>query len=179
MTAGLERRYGSGHLHFITCSCHKRLPLLETTDARNVFVRVLGELRRSHGFPLIGYVVMPEHIHLLLGEPVRGTPSTAVQMLKQKVSRELRLIGADRRTAPFWLPRFYDFNVWTTKKRNEKLAYMHANPVKRGLVVHPKDWAWSSYSFYAHEGICLIAMDTVPVVRRTRDVRRASQNPHP
>jgi len=49
---------------------------------------------------------------------------------------------------PFWQARFYDFNVWTTKKRVEKLRYVHRNPVKRGLVSTPEQWRWSSYRFY-------------------------------
>ena len=44
--------------------------------------------------------------------------------------------------------RFYDFNVWTEKKRVEKLRYLHRNPVERGLVAGPEDWRWSSYRFY-------------------------------
>ena len=48
----------------------------------------------------------------------------------------------------FWQARFYDFNVWTTRKRFEKLRYMHRNPVKRGLVESPERWPWSSYRFY-------------------------------
>jgi putative transposase len=57
-----------------------------------------------------------------------------------------------RKRHPFWQRRFYDFNVWSSKKRNEKMNYMHFNPVKRGLVTHPKDWAWSSYGFYSAGG---------------------------
>jgi hypothetical protein len=48
----------------------------------------------------------------------------------------------------FWQARFYDLNVWTTKKRVEKLRYMHRNPVKRRLVESPERWRWSSYRFY-------------------------------
>jgi REP-associated tyrosine transposase len=54
-----------------------------------------------------------------------------------------------KKPSPFWQRRFYDFNVWSRKKKNEKMNYMHFNPVKRGLVGHPKDWAWSSYTFYS------------------------------
>jgi hypothetical protein len=50
----------------------------------------------------------------------------------------------------FWQQRFYDFNVWSAKKRIEKLNYMHWNPVKRGLVAEPGLWAWSSYRFYQY-----------------------------
>jgi len=86
---------------------------------------------------------MPEHVHLLMTEPERGTLASAVQAIKQSVSR--KLIG-DR--AHFWQARYYDFNVWTAKKRIEKLKYIHLNPVKRGLVERPEDWAWSSFRHY-------------------------------
>ena len=103
---------------------------------------------------------MPEHIHLLITEPEVGTPSTVMQVLKQRSARALLpkkkrsdprqrslFTNASLRT-PFWQARFYDFNVWTAKKRVEKLRYMHRNPVKRGLVGLPEEWRWSSYRFY-------------------------------
>jgi len=68
---------------------------------------------------------------------------------------------SDSRLPQFWQRRFYDFNVWTLKKKTEKLGYMHMNPVKRGLVTHPRDWPWSSYSFYEGEGEILIVIDPV------------------
>jgi putative transposase len=161
----LEPRYGMGHLHFITCSCYRRRPLLGTERSRNQFLVILNEVRERWDFALLGYVVMLEHIHLLISEPRVGTPTTAMQVLKQRVSRAMH--GRRRRKRvppgqgrlwdevpaakhrPFWQRRFYDFNVWTWKKRNEKINYMHFNPVKRGLVKHPKDWLWSSYGFYS------------------------------
>jgi REP-associated tyrosine transposase len=54
-----------------------------------------------------------------------------------------------RKGAPPAQRRFYDFNVWTEKKRVEKLRYMHRNPVKRGLVLEPEQWRWSSFRWYA------------------------------
>ncbi len=161
----LERRYGMGHLHFITCSCYRRKPLLGTEKARNLFLTILNEVRERWDFALVGYTVMPEHIHLMISEPRVGTPTTVMQVLKQRVSRAMH--GRRRRKRapsgqgrlwdeapsakrrPFWQRRFYDFNVWSWKKKNEKLNYMHFNPVKRGLVKHPKDWVWSSFGFYS------------------------------
>ncbi|MGH9687867.1 MAG: transposase [Candidatus Acidiferrales bacterium] len=87
MPKGLQRIYGQGHLHFITFSCYRRLPLLRSARARNVFVHTLDRVRREYGFKLVGFVVMPEHVHLLISEPARGTPSTVLKMLKQRVSR--------------------------------------------------------------------------------------------
>src|SRR5271157_4795207 len=90
MPKGLKRFYGRGHLHFVTFSCYRRLPLLKTVRARQLFVRELGRVRAEYGFLLVGYVVMPEHVHLLISEPKKGTPSTVLQMLKQRVSQKMR-----------------------------------------------------------------------------------------
>lgn len=67
----------------------------------------------------------------------------------------------------FWQPRFYDFNVYSAKKKREKLEYMHANPVTRGSVQHPKDWPWSSFSFYTKGETGLVAIDPVGCGVRT------------
>jgi REP-associated tyrosine transposase len=157
MANKLIRIYGRGHLHFITFSCYRRVPFLRSVHSKNVFVQILDEVRDRYGFSLVGYVVMPEHVHLLIGEPVKGTPSTVVQVLKQRVSRRLRrknrkptgqlsLVCASGNDSllRFWQRRYYDFNVWSLKKRVEKLHCMHMNPLKRKLVDHPKDWPWSS-----------------------------------
>lgn len=176
MPTGLKRRYGQGHLHFITCSCYRRLPLLRSARARNVFVKILDEVRADYQFALVGLVVMPEHFHLLIGEPSLGTPSTVLQVLKQRVSRQLlqnireSLASSQSRLwheppnaglRSFWQRRFYDFNVWSRKKKIEKLNYMHMNPVKRGLVTHPKDWRWSSYASYQRQRDAWIKVDIV------------------
>jgi REP element-mobilizing transposase RayT len=87
---GLKRYYGRGHLHFVTFSCYRRLPLLGSRHARDAFVTELGRVRGKFGFLLLGYVVMPEHVHVLMSEPRHGTPSTLLQMLKQRVARRLR-----------------------------------------------------------------------------------------
>jgi putative transposase len=174
MANKLIRIYGRGHLHFITFSGYRRVPFLRSVRARNVFVQILGQVRDRYEFSLVGYVVMPDHVHLLIGEPTKGTPSTVIQVLKQRVSRRLR---RKKRAFPgqlnfnfesgeplqprIWQRRFYDFNVWSLKKRVEKLHYMHMNPLKRRLVDHPKDWPWSSFSFYSNPKHGLIRVDPV------------------
>jgi putative transposase len=159
MSAGLHRTYGAHHLHFITCSCYHRMPKLNTARGRDRFLSILEQTRERYRFVVVGYVVMPEHVHLLLSEPEIGTPSTVMQVLKQRTARALlpkkkrrdprqRSLFGEVPRAPFWQARFYDFNVWTSKKRIEKLRYMHRNPVKRGLVTSPEQWRWSSCRFY-------------------------------
>ena len=172
MPTRLKRYCGFGHLHFLTFSCYQRRPLLDTPAARNFSLSSLNEIRNRYHFELRGYVVMPEHVHLLLSEPSEHTLSIALKALKQRISRDFRggIPESNQHSLPallrtlainlprFWQPRFYDFNIYTQEKFKEKLIYMHANPVKRGLVDHPAAWIWSSYLFYqiGKEGIISI-----------------------
>jgi putative transposase len=85
----LRRYYGAGHLHFITTSCYRRLPLLEKPQHRDLLLEVLERVRWRYHFVVVGYVIMPEHMHLLLSEPERGDPSKVMQAIKQGFARRL------------------------------------------------------------------------------------------
>ena len=89
MPKRLRRCYGGGYLHFITSSCFHRRPILGTARRRTLFLELLEQVRRRYGFVVVGYVVMPEHFHLLISEPERGTPSTVMQVLKQRFARRI------------------------------------------------------------------------------------------
>jgi len=128
-------------LHFITFSCYRRGKLLDTPAARETFEKDLERVRGWYGSYITGYVVMPEHVHLLISEPERKELSVVVQMLKQITSHKLGTPDLPR----YWQVRYYDFPVWSEKKRIEKLRYLHRNPVTRGLVNAPGDWEWSSF----------------------------------
>src|SRR5712692_4558526 len=108
MPKGLKRYYGRSELHFLTFSCYRRLPLLGTAHARTRFVKELARVRREYNFLLVGYVVMPNHVHLLISEPKKGTPATVLQMLKQRVSRKMRKTKAPTPKAqlPLKFPKF-------------------------------------------------------------------------
>jgi putative transposase len=162
MPTNLHRYYGAGYSHFITTCCYQRRPLLGTPRARDLFLDVLEQIRERHQFVVVGYVVMPEHVHLLVTEPERGNPSLVMAALKQnfahRLLRELRaqpcgpsnqLWSTPVAAGHIWQRRFYDFVVFTEKKRVEKLRYMHRNPVKRGLVQMPAQWLWSSFRHHA------------------------------
>jgi putative transposase len=142
MPPRLERHQQTGNLHFITFSCHNRAPYLNSPKAASVFEHSLESSRQKYAFHLHGYVVMPEHIHLLLAEPPTHPLSTVLAALKRSVSKQLP-------QSPFWLPRYHDFNVFTHVKRVEKLRYIHRNPVTRGITAHPGDYPWSSFNTYA------------------------------
>jgi putative transposase len=156
----------------LTFSCYQRQSLLADAARCDLFLKILERVRRRYRLVVLGYVVMPEHVHLLVSEPQRETLSTAIQALKLGFVRSLQVsngksaaprasrsrkrsetwgtpsVGRDRKSNRFWQARFYDFNVWTEKKRIEKLRYIHRNPVARGLVASPEQWLWSSFRWY-------------------------------
>jgi putative transposase len=174
MTRGLVRYQECGHHHFITFSCFRRKPFLGSDTARTRFEHTLERTRIRYGLVVMGYVVMPEHVHLLITEPMPGELGAPQPGLSkhgaQRGARRMALAGFARcgkactlaraiqalkisvsrlsRERPFWQARYYDFNVFTARKRIEKLRYIHRNPVKRGLVSAPEDWPWSSYRHY-------------------------------
>jgi putative transposase len=131
----------------------------------------------------MGYILMPEHFHLLISPSKVHSPSNIVGSLKQRTPRYIidslkrfeepwcrRILKTialpetahDQSTYRVWQSRFYDFNVWSESKRLEKLHYMHGNPVKRRLVENPSDWPWSSWRFYHLGDTSVLAMDRVP-----------------
>jgi putative transposase len=142
---GLVRFQNSTDFHFLTFSCYQRSPLLARGQGYEVFEEELERVRQRYEMIVAGYVLMPEHVHLLVSEPTQGSVSAAIQVLKQQSSRKLK----SPHEPQFWQRRYYDFNVWSQVKIWEKLTYMHQNPVARGLVAHPKDWLWSSVRHYA------------------------------
>jgi putative transposase len=162
MPWGLKRYQQTGDVHFITFSCYRRAPLLGSGLGRDTFVVTLERVRRWYGFYLIGFVVMPEHVHLLLSESERGNLALVLQMLKQVVSQKLNEDAAN----PFWQARYYDFNVWREGKLIEKLDYMHQNPVQRGLVARPEDWIWSSALHYSTGKECTVEIESHWTARR-------------
>jgi putative transposase len=133
MPANLVRYQNSGQFHFITFSCYRRLPLLGTEEGYTTFERELEAIRQRYEFVVAGYVLMPEHVHLVVSEPKNGSLATALQVLKQETSKALKKLGDTQ----FWQRRYYDFNVRSEAKTTEKLKYMHRNPVRRGLVASP------------------------------------------
>jgi len=175
------RTYSPGQLQFITSSTYRRAPLFLSERFCRCFVRRLERLRQEMKFLLIGWVLMPDHFHLLLRpEPAEITPlilkglkeETATRILKalrensqypwcRKRLARLRLPPTvhDESQYRVWQRRFYPLNVYSEKKRLEKFNYLHHNPVMRGLVSSPGHWPWSSWRFYFLHDASVLAMD--------------------
>src|SRR5262245_39009639 len=141
MPKGLRRWHGGGEQHFITCSCYRRQPFLGSARRRDVFLRILEEVRHRFDFVVWGYVVMPEHFHLSVSEPRKRSLSLAMQVLKQRVSRRCRRTGTSTHQIALWenevSPAFWD--GWPTLSR----FFLSS---RRWRVPHPSSEALSGFS---------------------------------
>jgi len=167
MPSGLRRFQKAESLHFITFSCFHRLPLLEAPGASETVEAVLEQTRARHHVRVYAYVLMPEHVHLLINEPPLILLAQFLKAVKQIASRKLR--GPRQK---FWQERYYDSNIHGEKARSEVIRYIHRNPVKRGLVEKPENWPWSSFRHYA-TGVA----GAVEIESRWTAARRGNQLP--
>jgi putative transposase len=144
MPYDLKRFQKAESLHFITFSCFHRLPLLDAPEPRNTVEAVLELTRARHQARVYAYVLMPEHVHLLINEPPSILVAQFLKAVKQITSRKLK-----GQREKFWQERYFDSNIRGEAARSEVIRYIHRNPVKRGLAEKPEDWPWSSFRHYA------------------------------
>jgi putative transposase len=142
MPYGLKRFQKAEALHFITFSCFHRLPFLEAPATKEIFEFVLEQTRLRHQARV--YVLMPEHIHLVINEPPLILVAQFLTALKQITSRKLR-----SNRPQFWQDRYFDSNIRGESARSEVIRYIHRNPVKRGLVASPEQYRWRTFNHYA------------------------------
>ncbi len=139
MAEGLVRWQREGDLHFVTMSCFHRSPLLD--GCYSLAEDALERTRLRYGMAVLGYVLMPEHLHVIVSEPSTGVLADAMKMFKLSVANR-------QAVRPFWQKRYYDRNLCTHNAMVECLRYTHRNPVARGLVREAEEWPWSSYRHY-------------------------------
>jgi putative transposase len=144
MPDGLKRFQRAESLHFITFSCFQRLPYLSSAESKSALEELLEATRARHYARIYAYVLMPEHVHLLLNEPPNILLGQFLKAFKQRSSRKLKGSGEH-----FWQARYFDANIHGEEARSEVIRYIHRNPVKRGLVARPEQYPWSSYNHYA------------------------------
>ncbi len=160
------KRYNDAwHAHALTFSCFQRRPLLELPAACELFVSSLDAARDRHCFDIWAYVVMPEHVHLLIC-PRQGEYSISAILLGIKRPASFHIRRATSGQLPhFWMPGGgYDRNLRTSKAIHSEMDYIHHNPVRRGLCERPGDWPFSSARYWISGDAVPLAMDhTAPL----------------
>jgi putative transposase len=185
MPSHLRRYDEPGHVHFWTISAYRRLGFFHDENARRILIGGLRLLQSRHGVCLIGYVLMPEHIHVLLYPHASGSNepvpiSTLLLTFKQYTGAQIKAMlrtvwrnhgqlwspplnawakGHYGEQRPIWTPRGYDSNVKTHDALLTKLEYCHKNPITRRLVERAAEWPWSSYRFYEFQDASVLPMN--------------------
>ncbi len=161
MPRGLRRFQQSGQSHFVTFSCYRRQPYFAYAKIFDLFLQVLEDMRRRFQICIYGYVVMPEHVHLLLSEPSDGISlADAIHYLKPSFSKRFWALRNEGDSGTFWQKRYYDRNVRDEREFKVKLRYLHRNPAARGLVATPDEWTWSSYRHYALREVGIVEIES-------------------
>ena len=187
-----KRHFAPGQLQFLTSSTYRRVQLFEprgtagaerSSALQRIFVEELAQLRSEMDFLLIGWVLMPDHFHLLIKPEPAGITSQFMQEFKKRTAQRILATLTENQRHPWcgkmlarlrlpptvhgdsrfrvWQRRYYPFGVYSEKKRLEKLTYMHNNPVKQGLVSSPDQWPWSSFRFYYLGDSSVLRMDRI------------------
>ena len=152
-------------VHYVTCVTFNRVPVFRSEERCSLFIEALSDTRAKDPFKLIGYVVMPDHIHLL-ANPIELNITKVVGRLKGRSAMKIlkscraedKVDVLDRLALPrplssgqthaVWLQDFSSIDIWSHKFIRQKLHYIHMNPVRAGLCDHPAKWRWSSYHAY-------------------------------
>ncbi len=168
------RRFETGSPRFVTFSTHRRLPLFHDDGLKDLFRDGLAVAHARGGFRLFAWVLMPEHVHLVL-HPSRGVTMPRVlvsikQPVAQRAVKRFRtreasvlkeLVVRDGRVRFWQAGGGFDRNVRTMEKLRDEIRYVHENPVRRGLVERAEDWAWSSARWWAGAREGELVMDPI------------------
>lgn len=156
-------------IHYVTTVTYRRVQVFRSDEVCALFVETLAETRRRHPCKLIGYVIMPDHVHLLVN-PESADVSNLLRYLKGNSARrildwlrankhtisldKLRLDSPQKHahTHAVWQKEFSAIDLWSPKFIQQKLNYIHCNPVRAGFCEHPVEWRWSSFHAYLPHG---------------------------
>jgi putative transposase len=156
-------------VHYVTAVTYERVPVFSSERCCSLFIKALAETRLKDPFKLVGYVIMPDHFHLL-ANPLDMNIGRLVGRLKGRAASSiLKLLRSENKTSSLaklalrkplasgqthavWLKDFSAIDIWSHKFIRQKLHYIHMNPVRAGLCDHPAKWRWSSYhAYFPHE----------------------------
>jgi REP element-mobilizing transposase RayT len=156
-------------VHYVTGVTYQRVPVFANEHCCELFIEALSKTRLTDPFKLIGYVIMPDHFHLLANPLNMDITSLAGRLKGRVASRILKWLRTGNKTRSLaklalrkplasgqthavWLQDFSAIDIWSHKFIRQKLNYIHMNPVRAGLCDHPAKWRWSSYhAYFPHE----------------------------
>lgn len=173
----------TNHAHFLTFSCYGRRKLLRDPEVKDKLLELWETARLRMDFALFGYVVMPEHAHVLihprnesyemsrllrgLKEPFTRWVCDHWKNVAPERLREIEVRHGARTYRRFWQAGGgYDRNVYTLEALNKAIAYIEWNPVAAKLVSEPADWRWSSAWARVNSENALLRVDGLSCLER-------------
>ena len=154
-----------GTARFVTFSCYRRETYLTNMTSRELLLKHIEQARLKYRFKLLAYVLMPEHVHLVMWPPDGMKMGRVIGEIKSNMAREYFALTmpSTRGKKVFWQKRCHDHNCRTPDTIREKVEYCHKNPVKRGLVAEPAEYVFSSFNWYRGEREVPLLMDEVEI----------------
>jgi putative transposase len=149
-----RRYYVENGLYFVTTVARDRQPLFASESEIEILQGVIAEVRSIRPFSLLGYAVLPDHVHFLLrpSSPASTNVSDVMKSIKWNFTRNWKKAKGVQQSVSLWQERFWDHVIRNEKDLAAHLDYIHYNPVKHGLVASPEDYEWSSFRQYLAEG---------------------------
>ncbi len=164
-----------GTARFVTFACHRKYHLLTNEEDIGILLEEIEAARMEYNFSVLSYVVMPNHVHLViyphaaikLGRVIGEVKSRSARKILERwrtvkdyrLSR-LQVNRSGNIRLVFWQRRCYDHNCRTVETVKEKIQYCHANPVRAGFAQRIEEWRWSSYRAYLGEESGLLKIGT-------------------
>jgi putative transposase len=149
------------YCHFVTSKTYRNAKIFSNEHAGKLLTQTIFEVKKKLNFLLIAFVVMPDHIHLMLVPDKRNTISDVMRHIKGRFARKYNLLSRGINSPDYeedthragnlslpeskvWQESFYDHVIRNRKEFVERLNYIYYNPVKAGLVDKPEDYKYSS-----------------------------------
>ncbi len=142
-----------GHAHYVTFTCYKHRRLLDNQRAKRIVIAILNDQLKKQDGKCAGFVIMPDHVHVIVWFKETNQLSHFMKQWKQRSSVQIKKNLKNHfkkyqsmfdTGEPIWQRRYFSFNLYSPGKIREKIDYMHDNPVKAGLVSYPEEWEYSS-----------------------------------
>ncbi len=154
-----RRVWRAGGTYFFTVALLRRRGNDLLTRRIDVLRASVVEVRRRHPFVVHGWVVLPDHLHCVIELPP-GDANFAVRWRLIKMNFSKALPNVERRSAVrsrrgergIWQRRYWEHLIRDEADFRSHLDYVHANPVKHGLVSRVADWPYSTFHGYVRRG---------------------------
>jgi len=164
---GIRHFDDPGSLRFVTFTCFRHYQYLSDPASRSIVLSSIDHLRTRRQIQILAWVLMPEHVHLVLYPPLAARLGVEIGRLKSWTAHEIVKVREGRLPVlkrpnggnVVWERRCFDHNLRSIQGARKVADYCHLNPVRRGLVTDASQWPWSSYRWYTGKGKVLLEID--------------------